>query len=203
MSPKRGSAAILALPALLACGPGASAADVEVAPFAGVQFAGSFSAPLGGVYSSGAGLVYGGTVDVEFAPGWRVEALFSRQEARLANSFLGSSFEMAIERYMAGIEEEHEYNRGRTRFFGVGLLGVTRFAPGRNGRDDDFKFTIGATLGVKHALSPRLGLRAEGRGFFVVSDSSAGGVCAGGCVFVYAGSGEWQGDLTAGLYLRF
>ena len=201
MTPSRGSAAILALAALLASGPRASGADVEVAPFAGVQFAGSFSAPLGGVYSSGAGLVYGGTVDVEFAPGWRVEALFSRQEARLTNSFSASSFEMAVERYMAGIEEEHDY--GRTRFFGVGLLGVTRFAPGRNGHDDDFKFTVGATLGVKHALSARLGLRAEGRLFFVVSDSSAGGVCAGGCVFVYGGSGEWQGDLTAGLYLRF
>jgi len=107
-----------------------------------------------------------------------------------------------MERYLAGIEEEKDIG-DRTRLFGVFLTGLTRFVPGLDGYDSDVRFTAGLSLGFKHALSKRFGLRAEGRGFLVVAESGAGVVCRGGCLFVYSGSGLWQGDLTAGVTMKF
>jgi len=201
MSPLPRSAVLLGLAVLLAPGAPARGSDVEIAPFVGAQHAGSYGGSSTGVtLSSGVGLDFGGTVDLEVAPGWRVELLYSRQEAELASGG-GPRLDLDLERYMAGIVEEK--GDDRTRFFGVFLLGLTRFGPGWTGRDADARFTLGLSLGLKRALSGRFGLRMEARGFFVVTEGQAGGVCNGSCVFVYRGSGNWQGDVSAGILMAF
>ena len=63
--------------------------------------------------------------------------------------------------------------------------------------------TFGLSLGIKHALSDRFGLRAEGRAFFVSVGSGGGVFCSGSCLFVFRASGLWQGDLSAGVTLGF
>ena len=201
MRPQGAGRALLLLAVLASGARPASAREVEIAPFVGAQYAGSFGSPLpGGDFSSGIGFDFGGTADFALAPGWRIEAMYSRQQAELSN-FSARRFEMTVERYMAGIVEEH--GEGPSRFFGVGLIGVTRFAPGRNGRDDDYRFTLGASLGLKQQLSARFGLRLEGRGFYVVTSSAGGAVCSGSCVFFYTSNGLWQADAAAGVYIRF
>ena len=65
------------------------------------------------------------------------------------------------------------------------------------------RFTLGLSLGLKRALSNRFGFRAEARGFFVSVDSGGGVICRGSCLFVFRGSGLWQGDLTAGVTMAF
>ena len=65
----------------------AGAGDVELAPFAGIQFPGSVSANGSGrIYSFGIGLDYGGTVDIAVADGWRVELMYSRQSTDLSGA---------------------------------------------------------------------------------------------------------------------
>jgi hypothetical protein len=179
-----------------------AAAGVELAPFAGFQFGGSVNSTAGGIrFELDEGLDLGATLDLEVAEGWRVELLFSHQEGALESRFDVDRVSLDVQRYLAGIQEEHDY--GRTKFFGVALVGATRFAPGLDGYDSDVRFTLGLGLGVKHWLTPRFGLRAETRGFFVDVDSGAGVVCRGGCLFVFNGSGLWQGDVTAGVSLSF
>jgi hypothetical protein len=196
-----GRGALVALAALL-CARGAGAGDVELAPFAGVQFPGSVDSAAGGrPFSIGIGLDYGATLDVAVAEGWRVELLYSRQATELSSRGDGPRFGLKLERYLAGIEEEK--GDPRTRFFGVFLAGVTRFAPGLYGYDSDVRFTLGLSLGIKRSLSERFGLRAEARGFFVNVDSGAGVICSGSCLFVFRGSGLWQGDLSAGVTMAF
>jgi len=189
------------LAAVLAAAGPAAAADVEIAPFVGAQHAGSYGGPSSGVsLSSGVGLDFGGTVDLEVAPGWRAELLYSRQEAELAEG--GSPrLDLDVERYMAGIQEET--GQERTRFFGVFLIGLTRFGPGWTGRDPDSRFTLGLSLGLKRALFDRFGLRMEARGFYVVTEGGGGALCNGSCVFVYRGSGVFQGDVSAGILMEF
>jgi hypothetical protein len=188
--------------ALLACAHGAGAADVELAPFAGIQFPGYVKSKDTGRSSPiGIGLDYGATLDVEVADGWRVELLYSRQATEVENREAGPRIGLVIERYLAGIEQEKEVG-DRTRFFGVFLAGLTRFVPDLPRYDSDVRFTAGLGLGVKHALSKRLGLRAEARGFFVEVDSGAGVICRGGCLFVYSGSGLWQADVSAGVTMQ-
>src|SRR3954465_13703225 len=112
-----GRCALLGLAVLLASATGATAGAVELSPFFGVQFAGSFAYPVnGGPSSSGIGLHFGGTPNLAVAENWRVELLYSRQEAGLENGKAAPPFAMKLERYMAGIQEEK--GDPRTRFFG-------------------------------------------------------------------------------------
>jgi len=189
--------------ALLGGARGAGAGDVELAPFAGIQFPGSVNATETGRSSSiGIGLDYGATLDIGVAEGWRAELLYSRQATEVDSPDVGPHIGLVMERYLAGIEEEKVIG-DRTRFFGVFLAGVTRFVPGLADYDSDVRFTASLGFGIKHALSTRFGLRADARGFFVVAESGAGVVCRGGCLFVYSGSGLWQGDLSAGVTMKF
>src|SRR5262245_2781314 len=131
--------------------------DVQIAPFAGLQFGGSVQGASGRKASFSAGLDYGVMVDFRVADSWYVEAMYSRQESELTGSF-----EATVERYMAGVVEERDYDR--TKFFGVALLGGTRFVPGFSGYGSSALFTIGLGLGVKHFVSDRFALRADVRG---------------------------------------
>ena len=72
-----------------------------------------------------------------------------------------------------------------------------------DGYDSDVRATFGLSLGIKHMLSDRFGLRAEGRAFFVSVGSGGGVFCSGSCLFVFRASGLWQGDLSAGVTLGF
>lgn len=170
--------------------------QVQVSGFAGFQFGGAVY-DLGGRRASfGTGFAYGGTVDVRFAESWSVEVLYSRQTTELAGPI-----DATIERYMAGVVEEHDH--GRTKVFGVALIGATRFVPGFSGYGQSALFTLGVGLGVKHFVSDRLALRAEARGFYAITQSSSGLFCSGGCLFTFSGSGFSQGDVTAGVSVGF
>ena len=181
---------------------GAAGGDVELAPFAGVQFPGSVTSVAGRrPVSLGIGLDYGATLDIELVPGWRAELMYSRQTTELPGQLEVPDLGLKMERYLVGIQEEK--GEPPLRFFGVFLLGLTRFAPGLRGFDSEVRFTLGLSLGLKRALTERFGLRLEARGFFVNVNSGAGVVCSGGCLFVFRGSGLWQGDLSGGLTLAF
>jgi hypothetical protein len=169
---------------------------VQVAPFVGAQFGGSVHVPSGRNASIDAGLDYGGTVDVRVGESWSVEVLYSRQDTKFPGSF-----DATVERYMAGVVEERDY--GRTRFFGVALMGATRFAPGVSRYGSTVLFTIGVGLGVKHLVTDHLGLRADVRGFYAITASGGGLFCSGGCLFAFSGSGLVQGAVSAGVVLAF
>jgi len=180
------------------------AEGVEIGPFAGFQFGGHFSSSLSGrVESLSASLDYGVTGDFPMVGDWHIQALYSRQSSHLVEESLGgASFDVVVERYMAGVSQQT--GDGPTRFFGVALLGATRIAPGLDGYDAGTRFTMGLGLGLKHFVSKRVGIRAEARGFFTVTESGGGTLCRnGGCLFVFQGSGFVQGDLTAGVVFAF
>lgn len=193
------SSALIALAFFLSAA-AASAGELELAPFGGLQFGGSVNSSLDGRrFDLGAGFTWGATLDVPVTPGWRVELLFSRQDTELSSRGR-DRLRLTVERYLVGIQEEK--GADRTKFFGVFLLGATRFAPSLSGYSPDLRFTAGLSLGVKHAVSGHIALRAEARGFFVNGDSGSGLVCSGGCLFVINAQGLWQGDVSAGIGLR-
>ncbi len=194
---------LLVLAALLSPARGLSAGDVELAPFVGVQYGGSFDSVAGGQrYSMASALVYGATVDVAISESWGVELSYSRAETEASRASGADRLDLRVERYLAGIREEK--GEGRARFFGVFLVGITRFAPGLRGYDAAEAFTLGLSLGVKSSLSKRFGLRGEARGFFVSVASGGGTVCLdGSCLFRYSASGLLQGDVTGAVVVKF
>jgi len=110
-------------------------------------------------------------------------------------------YRLTIERYMTGVQEEK--GCGRIRFFGDFLLGITRFAPALDSLGSDVRFTGLVSLGIKGHLTRHVALRAESRAFYIVTQAGGAALCSGGCVFVYAGNGTWQGDVSAAAVLRF
>src|SRR5262245_15333382 len=178
----------------------AGAGDVEIAPFAGLQYGGSFnSAATGQHISFGAGFQYGGTVDVGIAENWAVEALYARQSTDLSTI---PRIGLTVERYMAGVREAK--GDGPTRFLGAFPPGRTSFAPGPAGLDADARFTAAVALGVRAPLSPHFGLRADARVYYTVVTAGGGTACINGaCLFVFGSSGIVQGDVTAAAVFTF
>ena len=167
-------------------------------PFAGIQYGGAFQAVGGGRTQIGVGLQYGATLDVAIGgERWGAQAFFARQDSELEGV---PRRDVAIERYMVGAREEK--GDGRFRFRGVFLIGATRFA--LDGLGSDVRFTVAPGLGASVWLSPRFGLRADVRAYYAVISFSGGMACvSSSCLYLFGSTGVWQGDLTAGLQLRF
>ena len=183
---------------LLLAAAGARGGDVALAPFVGFQYGGAFDSVASGRASIGVGLQYGAALDIPIGgERWGAEVLFARQESELSGV---PRRDVAVERYMAGVREEKDLGRFRLR--GVFLLGVTRFA--LEGLGSDVRFTGALGLGIRMPLGSSFGLRADVRGYYAVASLSGGTACVdGSCLFVFGGSGVWQGDVTAGLEIRF
>jgi opacity protein-like surface antigen len=176
--------------------------SVQITPFAGYAFGGSvrdteFEEDRG----FEASLAYGGALNFRVGQTWRFELLYSRQPTKLEGG-LGPPFDVTLERYLAGIQEEK--GEGSVRWFGTFYLGATRLIPGRSGFDSQTKFTGGVGLGLKSFFTPAIGLRLEIKGFYTVVEAEGGTFCANGnCLFAFSGSGLWQGDLSGGLVIAF
>jgi hypothetical protein len=190
----------LALLALAIGAAPAQAQTVQLAPFAGFQFGGSFVTPSGVGFSLQDSLDYGGGLDFGIAPAWRVGLLYSRQGTELRGP--GPSFDLTVERLMASLVEEK--GEGPGRFFGEALFGVTRFVPGLGGYDTDSRFTLGVGLGLKRFFSDNLGVRGQVRALYTFTETDGGVFCANGqCLFLFSGSGLWQGELSGGVVIGF
>ena len=193
-------AASILLAVAVAMTPASAFCDgVTLEPFAGFQYGGAFHSEASGrSVEIGIGLQYGANLDIPFEENrWGIDLLFARQESELDDvPRLG----IAIERYMAGVREEK--GDGRFRFRGNFYLGATRFV--LDGLGSDVRFTGAIGLGASYAVSPRFGLRADARAYYAVVSFSGGTACVNGnCLYVFGGSGVWQGDVTAGLQLKF
>jgi hypothetical protein len=200
---RAGARLVLALsPLLLASS--LRAGEVEVAPFAGLQFGGHLDSTVhGATFALDESAAFGATVDLLLDDRWRVELLYSRQATELQSSRVrGVTFPQVVERYMIGIQEELPTESARS-FFGVGLAGVTRLVPGVSGSDSDVRFAVGLSLGTKVLASRRLAFRFEARAFYTVVDAGGAVYCRDGlCLFQFAGSGLWQGDVSGAVVVR-
>ena len=188
----------------LACLPSAAPAhaqSVQITPFAGYAFGGSVrDTALDEERSFEAALAYGGAISFPISESWRFELLYSRQPTKVEGR-LGSSFDVTIERYLAGFQEEK--GQESVRWFGSVWLGATRFVP-EGPYDAVTKFGVGVGLGVKTYFGGNVGLRLETRGYWTLVSGEGGVACVNGaCLFAFSGSGMWQGDVSGGLFLAF
>lgn len=192
---------VLAALAFVAAAP-AAAQSVQITPWAGYAYGGSVrDAEFDESYSFDAAFAYGGAVNFRIGETWRFELLYSRQETKLQGG-LGASYDVTIERYLAGFQEEK--GEENVRWFGTVWLGATRFIPGLGNFDSETKFGGGVGLGVKTFFAKNVGLRLEARGLYTLVKGDGGVLCANGtCLFSFSGNGLWQGDVSAGLILAF
>jgi len=200
--PHRVGVAVLVVAAFLSAAGGDRAQTVEASVFGGLSFGGELIATPGyGSVPLQAGLLYGGAVNVEFLPDWRIEALVMREESRVRGPVNGSHVDVNVDRYLLGVQQQETLS-ARVDVFGEFMIGATRYLP--RGYDSELWFTLGVAAGVKASVASHVGFRFEARGYYTPVSISGVGVCGGyGCVIGYTGSGTLQGDITAGLIVAF
>ena len=204
---------------MLASASVASAGDaphnIEITPFAGYVFGGSFEADeeastanqdidLDDAASYGLIVNWPAEVNTEW------EVYLSRQSTSLQTTGLFATDESAltdldISYVQAG--GTYFFEGERARPYIVATVGASRFEPDDSAFDSETFFAFGIGGGVKVAPTSRVGLRLEGRvlGSVVNSDSAVfcrSGPAANGCLVAVSGSMVWQWEVLAGLVFR-
>jgi opacity protein-like surface antigen len=202
--------------ALLVAAPAAARSQtVEITPVAGYRFGGGFSTAAGVEpaipavdYEVRDAASFGVHLGFRVAEDGEIELLYSRQNTRLATDglFTGEPlFDLALETWQAGGNYLFAEEGARLRpYIGVGL-GITRLLPEPAALQDETRFSASFGAGVKVRLARHLALRLEARGFFTVLESDRESFCGSGegCLVHASGSDISQGEVRAGLALRF
>jgi hypothetical protein len=180
------------------------AQSVEVTPFGGYRFGGDFFELITGqsVDIDGAPAV-GAIVDIPLREGLQLEALFTHQDATVTVATgpfgLPSRWNLTVDHFQVGGLQEYDY--GPVRPFGIGTLGLTRYA---GEGDSEMRFTLGAGGGVKLFPSSRIGVRLNGQVFatFIYADARVVDCGPGVCFVGINADIVWQMEFTAGLIFK-
>ena len=185
---------------------GAGAQSIELTPFGGDRFGWGVSevggAPVidddgGGSFGMIANMVIGPPAD-----GFKFEALFSREQARvkIQPTFFSPPLPAitTVDHMLIGVMQELDPSAQRA--FISALAGVTRYAAAG---DSEFRFTIGLGAGGKFFATRHFGIRLDARGYMTIIELGGAGVCSGGCVFAFRANPVFQADVTAGFIVAF
>jgi hypothetical protein len=187
---------------------------LEITPFAGYRMGGSFEAEESDADADvdiSDDSSYGVIVNWPAEPYTEYEVYYSRQSTSLETNSLFAPGdpvldELTISYLQLGGTYLFEGERGRP--FMMATIGASRFEPDNSDYDSEtfFAFSIGG--GYKLALTPRIGLRLEGRVLGSVINSDSAVFCrsdavSSGCLIAVKGNLVWQWEMGAGLRIRF
>jgi hypothetical protein len=181
-----------------------AAQTVEVAPFAGYNFANAlFEAAAGHQLDDDGSPAVGVTLDIPLSYGMQVEGMYSHQHATaFAPAIAGPPVptKLAIDHWLAGGLQEFGTNVSSTPFL-TGMVGLTRYA---NGGDSEVRFTVAGGGGVKLLPTSHVGVRLDGRVLTTFLDASHRAVACvrGTCVVGLHLRTAWQAEFTAAILLR-
>lgn len=181
---------------------------IEITGFGGMQFGGSTLSRLG-QFQLAAKPSYGAMLDIRVRPDATVQFLYDRQDTVLDfrdnHPFFPTRVlvDVAVEYYHAG--GTVELSDKRLRPYISMTMGATRFAPGREDLSDEWRFSIGFGAGFKTYVTPRFGVRVDGRVWPTFLRTSGGFFCSapGGCLVSVEADFLTQGNVTGGLFFTF
>lgn len=175
---------------LLLLVPSPSRADwgVEITPFAGFRFGGSFEDNTTGLdLDVDEGESFGLILDVRATPETEYELFYSVQKTKLqGDGLFGGKPLFDLDIHYLHIGGTYLFPGERVNPFIGGGLGLTYFSPDGPGLDSEVYFSLSLGGGAKFPISKRVGLRFEARGFLTVLPdntdifcvSSGGAACA-------------------------
>jgi len=201
------SLGVALLPMAAAAEDSSSEVGVEITPFAGFRFGGMFEdINTGTNITLDESESYGLVLDFDIERDKQIEIYLSRQSTTLSadGAFTGNPlFDLAVEYYHIGGLYLFEVESERLRPFVSGTLGAARMDPQRDDLSTETFFSLAIGGGAKFFFTENLGLRFDGRGIYTALSSSSAIFCAGGCTIKVHTSGFIQGELGAGMILRF
>lgn len=182
---------------------------IEVAPFAGQRYGGSFEdTNTASQFEVGDTKSFGLLLDFDTEPDKQIEVFLSRQATHLATTgpFTGNPlFDLTIDYYHIGglymlpMLPESE----RVRPFVSGTIGLTRMAPNRSDLTTENRLSLSLGGGAKFFLTRSLGLRFDVRGIYTMLNSDSAVFCSGGCTIKVRSNGFVQTEVGAALMMRF
>lgn len=184
----------------------AQESKVEIAPFYGYQFGGSYNV-IEGKLSIPASGNWGFTINVRVTDDGMIEFLYSRQDSRLQfqPGGLGPKedvFDLAAEYYQGG--GLLEFGDGPAKPYIALGVGALRLNPKPDELDSEWSFSANFAGGIK-VLPGHIGFRAEFRLLvpFYGGGFSIGCGLPGVCTGVSGFAATAQGNVNAGLIIAF
>jgi len=180
---------------------------VEIAPFIGHRFGGSFEDSTNAIgFEVADAASYGLLIDFDLEPNKQIEVYMSRQNTQLSTNdplFTPNPlFDLTIDYYhIGGLYMLPEGDRVRP--FVMGSFGLTRMTPKPAGLSAENRFSLSLGGGAKIFFTKNLGMRFDVRGIYTALDSSSEVFCSGGCTIKLTSSGFVQTDISAALMMRF
>jgi len=198
-------AALITALALFTYVPSATAA-VEVAPYTGHRYGGSFqdTNTLSGFDLADA-TSFGLLLDFDSEPDKQIEVFLSRQQTQLSATGAFTSdplFDLNIDYYHIGglylLPAE-----GVMHPFVSGTIGLTRMVPKRADLSTEDRLSLSLGVGAKFFISNSVGLRFDARAIYTAFDADTTVFCSGGCNIKVRSNGFVQAEAGAALLLRF
>jgi hypothetical protein len=112
-------------------------------------------------------------------------------------------FDLSVEYYHVGGLYLIEVESDRVRPFVSGSFGLTRLNPQGDDLSTETQLSLALGGGAKFFITEHLGLRLDARGIFTALNSNGAVFCSGGCAISVQSSGFIQGELNAGVVVRF
>jgi len=180
---------------------------VEIAPFIGHRFGGSFEDSISSTgFEVADAASYGLVLDFDLEPNKQIEVYMSRQNTQLSTGdplFTPNPlFDLTIDYYhIGGLYMLPDFDRVRP--FVMGSFGLTRMTPKPSDLSAENRFSLSLGGGAKIFFTKNIGMRFDVRGIYTAIDSSSEVFCSGGCTIKLTSSGFVQTDFSAALMMRF
>lgn len=178
---------------------------IEIAPFAGYQFAGSISTDKGKLNIKN-DFNYGVFIDIAVEKNLQAEFWYSKLTTELflekgAGEESEKLFDMNMEYFHAG--GIYMESLGRFRPFAAITVGATRFNPLDEEYEEDWRFSVSLGGGGKYLLTDHIGLRFDWRVLLPIFISNATIYCTNvGCLFhIEGGTTIFQAHITGGIII--
>jgi opacity protein-like surface antigen len=190
----------------------ATAAEIEITPFAGYTMGGQFTDAVTGktlsfddTSSYGIMVDFKQPLDKEGGESW-IELYYSRQQTKLKadqGPFVSNPlFDVNVEYFHLG--GTYGQATGKMKLFLVGTFGATHLTPEGEGLHAETKFSLSLGGGVKLYLTERVGIRLDARWFGTLFNGSGSAFCSGGaCLINVQGDVLSQYSANAGVILAF
>ena len=145
-------------------------------------------------------------VDIGLDSNTQLELFYSQQKTALTSGVFSprtNNIGLTLHNYqIGGTNFIDEMGRG---LYVMGGIGATTAKPDRSGLNSETFFSGNLGIGWMVPLGAHVGLRFEGRGYGILLNNRSTIFCGGtnGCTVAIKGTGLFQGEVLAGLSMRF
>lgn len=186
---------------------GESNSRIEITPFAGWRFGGRFQTDVGDMIFKAEPAI-GASLGYRTSPDMMLELTYSRQSTSLEMeraAFQTDNWLMDMTVHYAAVGFTYENGLSRVRPFITGGLGLVVYSPDSESLQPERRFAFSLGAGARCFLTPRVGLKFQGRGWFASAGQLGQRIFCETtefCPVDEQGNIVSQGEATAGLFIR-